>query len=102
MKLLTNTAFLTATFGIVWGYTAFIMVLLWSALFNGWVVTLDFNHYGEGLIEFVLFGLIAPVLVTTFIISYANELRKKRCWAMSDTDELIISYAKQLRKRGGE
>jgi hypothetical protein len=78
MKLLTNTAFLTVTFGIIWGYTAFMMILLWSALFNDWIVVIDFNHYGEGLIEFVLFGLIAPVLVTVFIVSYVTQLRKAR------------------------
>ena len=78
MKLLTNTAFLTATFGLFMGYTAFIMVLVWSALFNDWVVVLDFNHYGEGLLEFVLFGLIAPIVVVTFVVSYAKALRKAR------------------------
>ena len=78
MKLLTNTTFLSVTFGLFMGYTAFIMVLVWSALFNDWVVVLDFNHYGEGLLEFVLFGLIAPIVVVTFVFSYAKALRKAR------------------------
>ena len=78
MKLLTNTTFLSVTFGLFMGYTAFIMVLVWSALFNDWVVVLDFNYYGEGLLEFVLFGLIAPIVVVTFVFRYTKTLLKIR------------------------
>ena len=78
MNLLTNTAFLTVTFGLLICYAGFGMAIMWGALFEDWIICIDFNHYGEGLLEFVLFGLIAPIVVVTFVFRYTKTLLKIR------------------------
>jgi len=58
-------------------YTVMTVAIL-MAKTSGWLVTLDFNYYNEGMLELVLFGFGWICMATWFILSEIQFRRERK------------------------
>jgi len=52
-------------------------IILFVAMMNDGVVVVYFNHFGEGIFEYVMYMLLLPLLVISFILNFI-EYRKRK------------------------